>query len=518
VQTQPPGHSGAAESLPGGAGRFLVRLVVLFLPAAVIALGALVGDGPNRWMYWAGAGLVGFLGAVLVPQARLGQPATALAVIAQYVLAQVWLWFSAAAYYRHWFPHFAQGVLLTVPVVLFAATTLVRTGVHDLRRARLILDRLRWRRDWPADRGLIQALPDVLALREALHQDATPALAALHGTRPEVQVAVLAALAYRRHWRRGESELVLQTAQQADDPAVRTAAITALVHSNDRFLLETLVAFLTDPEPSVRRAAAEAAVADSGRHWSTLRYGVHAALSERRFRDDGPMPLGTGELPAAVVTDFHAWAAEGGTLARRATQTLVAYYGQLLNARSDAEALAEDLRRRILDKRTAAILRAELAQLLHDQGLFPAAALEPLLAATQPVALRLLAADALLAGGVHSEAERTLRQIARLPNREITLTVAQIVQKRLGVDLGLNLQRLPAVKSRPAAEISRRVMQWAAEATPAPPDAPAKLPLPDAREQPRPRAAASGSDWDLGTFPDPTKLPPADADSGVVRW
>ena len=39
-----------------------------------------------------------------------------------------------------------------------------------------------------------------------------------------------------------------------------------------------------------------------------------------------------------------------------------------------------------------------------------------------------------------------------------------MVQRRLGVDLGLGLgQPLPPVQSRLAAEITRRVMHWAAQ-------------------------------------------------------
>jgi hypothetical protein len=57
-----------------------------------------------------------------------------------------------------------------------------------------------------------------------------------------------------------------------------------------------------------------------------------------------------------------------------------------------------------------------------------------------------------------------LRDLARLPNREIALATADVIQRRLGVDLGLGLgQPLPAVHSRPAAEVTRRVMRWAVQ-------------------------------------------------------
>jgi hypothetical protein len=57
-----------------------------------------------------------------------------------------------------------------------------------------------------------------------------------------------------------------------------------------------------------------------------------------------------------------------------------------------------------------------------------------------------------------------LRDLARLPNREIALATAEVIQRRLGVDLGLGVgQPLPPVHSRQAADITRRVMVWASQ-------------------------------------------------------
>jgi hypothetical protein len=501
------------QPLVPGAGGLLLRLVVLFVPAAVIALGGVVADNPVKWTYWVGAGLVGFLGLVLIPQASLGNSSTAVAVIAEYILAQVWLWFCQSAGQRHWFQHFAQGVLLMIPALLIGAGALVRTGVQDLRRARLIIRQLQRRTSWPADRMLIQAMPEVFALRETLQAEAAPALALLQGARPEVQVAALSALAYRRNWGPNQEEMVLQAAQDASDPAVRVAAINALVHSGDHFLLEAVAGFLADPAPEVRRAAGEAAIAAAGRHWPTLRYSVHEELADQRFAADGALPLGTGELPQPVIADLHEWAGEGGILARRATATLIAYYGQLLDAHSSAEALAEELRHYVREKTTPSILRVELAQLLFEQSLLDVAAMEPFLGSDQPTALRLLAVDAILSSGPHAKAEETLRSIAKLPNREITLAVAQMLQKRLGVDVGLNMQKLPAVQSRQAAEIARRVMQWAAEAP-----APRTDEQNDQAEAPRPKPMASGFDWDFGPVPERPKTAGGGAGPELGQW
>src|SRR5262249_25616610 len=56
-----------------------------------------------------------------------------------------------------------------------------------------------------------------------------------------------------------------------------------------------------------------------------------------------------------------------------------------------------------------------------------------------------------------------LHDLARLPNREIALATAEVVQRRLGVNLGLPRgQAMPPVQSRQAAGIARRVLLGAA--------------------------------------------------------
>src|SRR5262249_3146317 len=102
----------------------------------------------------------------------------------------------------------------------------------------------------------------------------------------------------------------------------------------------------------------------------------------------------------------------------------------------------------------------------------------------------------------------TLREIARKPNREIALAVAQIVQRRLGVDLGLNLQHPPERHNRAAAEVTHRVMEWAAVVPP---------------EEEAPSSAASAasnasqrqdSDWDFTLLQPPRRgTPPPKTDA-----
>jgi hypothetical protein len=104
----------------------------------------------------------------------------------------------------------------------------------------------------------------------------------------------------------------------------------------------------------------------------------------------------------------------------------------------------------------------ELARILKKDNLLPLELHEKLLDTSNPAPLRLIAAEALLAEGKHPRAVAALREVARLPNREIALATAEIVQRRLGVDLGLTLgQALPQVQTRQAADVTRRVMTWA---------------------------------------------------------
>jgi hypothetical protein len=493
--TTVPSHRLAAP--PRGALAFVAGCLVHLLPAAVLALGAVVDPGPNPALNWLGVGLVGVLAIVLLPQPRLLHPATGVAVIAEYVLAQVWLWYTGVTYHRHWFPHLALGVLLLVPLLLFAGISLGRSGAPALRRARLCVRRLLRRTAWPTDLSLCQTLPDVVGLRAAIVEDATPALALLDHPRPEMRAAALAALAYRPAWRPGEAERVQAVARRAPEAAVRAAAVRALANTRDPFVVETIAAALRDPAPEVRRAAAEVLLWDGERRWPWVRFSVHAALADVELRGDGPLPLGGVSLPAQAVRDLQEWTNEGSGLGVRAAQTLVAYYAQLLNARPDAGAIAEELKEMVLNPNASTTLRVELSQMLAEQRLLDQATRAGLVAADNPVTVRLVAAEAALAAGPDAQAERALREIARRPNREIALSVAQIVQRRLGIDMGIDLHHVPAAQSRRAAEITRRVMEWAAEE----PEEPA------ADEGSPVQRPASG--WDL---------PPPDEGAGRPRW
>ncbi len=193
------------------------------------------------------------------------------------------------------------------------------------------------RNEWPADLAACRTLSEVKALRAALGYDAAPALALLYHPRLEVRVAALAALEFRKEWRTGQAELVLQIAQRAEQPAIRAAAVTALGNVDDRQLVETLAQFLHDTSLEVRRAATEALLWDTERRWSWIRFAVRRILADPLFLSDGPLTHSGELLTQEAVNDLTAWCAEKGVLSARSAMTLGAHYNRALSERRDGE-------------------------------------------------------------------------------------------------------------------------------------------------------------------------------------
>jgi HEAT repeat protein len=442
-------------------GRIL-RLPVLFLPAVLLAIAGTRCPPHAALMFWLAVLFQLLVCALALLSRQMWRQSMGPSVITLYVIALGWMWLGSTGM-DDWYPHLAQSILLVVPLVVFAKQMLSESGAIALRRARCLAQRVSQRRDWPTDLAACRQLPEVKAFREALHVDAAPALELLASRRVEVRVAALAALEFRTHWRRGQAEVVLSLAQHAPEPAVRAAAIAALANVDDRGLIEVLAEFLRDPSWEVRRAATEALLWDSEHRWPWIRHAARRCLSDPAFKDDGPLHHESQPLPPEAIADLTAWAAEKGLLGMRAAVSLGVHYRRVLGDRPDADLVAS-LRQQLANPHAPPALRMELAWLLKngdelDQGL-----MERLLDPANPAPLRLLAAESLLARSEHPEALTALRDLARLPNREIAVATADVVQRRLGVDLGLPLgQPLPAVHSRQAAEVTRRVMFWAAQ-------------------------------------------------------
>ena len=441
----------------------ILRLVVLLLPTGLLVLASLRAPEGSRMMLWLGTGMQAGCCALCVLNRRSWSQPVGPVVITLYLVALAWLWWGDGR--ADWYTHLTKSVLVVVPLLVFAHQTLTESGAPAVRRARGLAERLAARKEWPSDLAACRQLPEVKALRAALTMDAAPALALLSHPRAEVRVAALSALEFRKDWRAGQAELVLQTAQHAEQPIVRAAAVCALANVDDPRLVEAVAQFLADPSWEVRKAATESLLWDTVQRWGWIRYTVRRVLADPLYQNDGPLCHNGTLLTSEAVSDLTGWCAEKGVLAVRAALTLGAHYNRALAEQPDGT-LVQTLRKQLADPHTPAVLRIELGRVMQNHQELDPPLLEKLLDPANPAPLRLTAVETLLAdhadGPLHAAAVATLRDLARLPNREMALTTADVIQRRLGVDLGLGLgQPLPPVHSRQAAEVTRRVMRWA---------------------------------------------------------
>ena len=442
-----------------------LRVVVLMLPTALLIGVCLRSSGPESTVLWVGTGFQAAVCLLSFFSKRSWNQSIAPSVITLYVIALFWMWWGQSQ--PDWFTNMSKAILLVVPLLVFAHHTLNESGAPAIRRARVLADRLTARKEWPGELSAIRALPEVKALRAALHIDASPALALLNHKREEVRVAALLALEFRKEWKPGQAEMVLQTALRAEQPMLRAAAVFALANVDDRDLVERVAEFLHDSSTEVRRCAVESLLWDTENRWGWIRYQVRRALAEKLFQHDGPLWHDGQLLTREAIYDLTAWSAEKGVLAVRSAITLGAYYNRALAERNDKD-LIKSLKKQLADHGTPPVLRIELGRVLQNHQEFDPKLLMSLLTASNPTPLRMIAIEAVLTeldhGVLFDAAVTSLRELARLPNREIALSTAGVIQRRLGVDLGLGLnQPLPPIHSRQAAEITRRVMLWASE-------------------------------------------------------
>jgi hypothetical protein len=441
------------------------RIIIMLLPTGLLIGASLQAPSPNNMMLWMGTGFQATVCLLSFCSLRSWYQSIGPSVITLYLIALCWLWWGQPL--NDWYTNLSKAILLVVPLLVFAGQTLHESGAPAIRRARTLADRLGGRRDWPTDLTAIRALPEVKALRAALSIDASPALALLRDKRHEVRVAALAALEFRKEWKPGQAELVLQTALRAEHPALRAAAVYALGNVDDQDLIERVATFLHDPSLEVRKAAVESLLWDTEKRWRWIRFVVRRSLADPLFQHDGPLWHDSVMFTQEAIDDLTAWAAEKGILPIRAAQTLGAHYNRALTERGDAN-LVGKLRDALGSRTTPAVLRIELGRVLQHHQELDVPVLERMLDSSNPAPLRMIAIESVLAeqsdGPLHDAAVTALRDLARLPNRELALTTAVLIQRRLGVDLGLGLgQPLPPIHSRQAAEITRRVMMWATE-------------------------------------------------------
>jgi len=218
----------------------LARLGLLVLPVTLLIIVTLRVPVASKWALWMGILFQALAVLLLVTRAVGGEPTTA-ALILLHLTALVWLLLSTSGL-QDWLIPLAESILVVVPLACFAIQCLRDSGAPTLRRARQLARQLARRTNWPVNRGDCRQLPEVRALREALHVDASPALGLLNHPRIEVRIAALTALEFRQNWRPGQPEMILQLAQRSPEPETRAAAVNALANVEDRRLIEALVA------------------------------------------------------------------------------------------------------------------------------------------------------------------------------------------------------------------------------------------------------------------------------------
>jgi HEAT repeats len=448
-----------ADGLVFGTG----RTVTLLLPAILLGIAALRAWDQKPWMLVGGLAFQLLICLLTFLSYRAWDQPIGPSIVTLYLTAVAWLWFGDT--YNDWFTHLSKGTLIGIPIMVFGYQTLMESGAPVMRRAHGLSQRLASRQDWPADLTQCRSLPEVKAFRATLAYDAAPALALLHHPRIEVRVAALSALEFRKDWRPGQAEMVMQFAQRSEEPAVRSAAVLALGNLDDRMMIETLAQFLNDPSREVRRAAVEALLWESENRWAWIRFAVRRTMSDPLFKDDGPLVPEAQLLMPEVVKDLTAWCAEKGLISARSAETLAAHYNRLMCEQADP-ALIAIIRGQLADPQAPAILRLELGRILQVHQELDPEMLEKLLDPGTPATLRLIACETILAqekeSMLRTAAVAGLKDLARLPNRELALGTADVVQRKLGVDLGIGIgQPLPPVSSRQAADIVRRLSAWA---------------------------------------------------------
>jgi len=365
----------------------------------------------------------------------------------------------------------SQVILLGMAVIGLCAYWLDRSGSWVYRRARRLSETIARKTEWPSELLRCKDIPEARQLREAIRYDAGPALNLLEHTHPGVRITALSALEFRNQWVVGQTNEIMRLLESDRVPEVRYMAIRALGSQKDRRTIEILANALNDQDETVRQGAAEMLFSKSerrsrDRRWQWMRNGVRLALSSNFMNDQGPILREGQTLSSDAVGDFIGWVGDRGQLGVRSAETLGIHYARLM--REEPEETTHELITIVENAQTPAILRVQLARLISHQYKGDMKLMEKLLHAGNPVPLRQMAAETLLTRtGRHPEALATLREIAKLGNRELALDTARIVQHCLNIDLGMAIgQPMPHPASPRAADITRKLLQWAMQSEP----------------------------------------------------
>ena len=433
-----------------------VSASVLAIPTLVVLTGAIRFESAILAAGALATALAGLL--ILIGFRTAIRPPASASTILLYITALAWLWFPTRDLTDE-FVRMGRGTLVLGAILLLVRHDLIRSGVGPRRRVRQLCRWLTRRSKWPEDLADYQHLPEIQALRDTIGDDPSAVLGLLSDPRPEVRVAVLLALQHRSYWRSHEANQVLAAARQAREPAVCAAALIALNSAEDAATIQDVAVYLRNPSPEVRRAAFDVLLHNNGRRWPGVRTAVKEALSDPAFANDGPLPA--AKLSALAVCDLNTWAAEAAPLGDRSVQSVVEYYAATLAAGSQPQ-LAAQIGEQTIDANVPPTMRVELANLLRSFRLLSHELLDRMSDVDQPGPVRLVAAEALLDADPNDPtATEVLRGLGRQPNRETAVTIAWLLQKYLGMDMGLPPDERVSASGKAAAEIANRVLQWA---------------------------------------------------------
>lgn len=458
--------------------KLLATAALLLAPATMLAVDATRHDGVAKSIAIGVAVSLAIEGVFLITRYGPQRTANSLFTVAFYAVAALVLRFNSPDLSSP-ATHAMLGCTLLMPVGLFVRREVSITG-GNARRAKFLISQLLARRDWPATYAEYRSCPLINALREGIGENAAPVLPLLAHDDVRVQMAALTALEFHTGWRKGQVEAVLQRATYTDQPPVRAAALLALANVTKTRHVIGMLPYLRDRSQEVRRAAAVAILWDAPNRWPEIRGHIRLSLAAANAAKDGPLPC-SGSLPPAALEDLVHWAVEAGPIGKRATQTLIRHCNKAIHEDGSPQAIGRVLNL-VINVKVPAAIRVELAHRLQSADVFPPDVAARLLGSTHPTMLRVLAAGAVLHDHSEQAAVEVLREAAKQPNREITMAAASLVQKYLGVDLGLAVGgQLPETNSREAADITRRVQKWARNPnSPAGDDPPAEDSVPAA--------------------------------------
>ncbi len=433
----------------------LLHYAVLLLPSALLTLIAARLNSSTLFI----AAAVAVMPAILLARSfPAWRPPVSGAVVLLYLstLAVIWL---AAPRVSDAAVFAARGMLFLAIVLQFAIHDLFRTGAEPRRRARKWCARLQAREAWPSELADVRHLPEVHALRDAAEIEPGPVFDLFRDSRPQVRAAAFASFIGRPAWRAREAVAVLQEARKTPESNVRALAVASLGGIDEPAIIAGLSDFFHDSYADVRAAAVWAALSDGGERWNLVRDAIRTMLADPKGKD-AALPGAAGSLPVVAICDLTSWSIEGDPLGTKSVRTLIDHYSHVLQTTGDYD-LITDLTNQVLDSATATSLRVELAGLLRNLGLLTPELLDRMSNADQPGPVRLLAAEAMLiVDPWHPDGLDVLRGLGRQPNREVAMAIANILQYRLGFDLGLTGETLPP-NSKQAGEVAKKVMAWA---------------------------------------------------------